>query len=106
MKDSTDLVKTLIDNDPMSLKNQFAQLNAKENQMNENYKTKMYDIKLYLHHETHPNVENEGALKVSHDGEEDKAVWLPKSAIQFQLLGPSTVLVVASEKLLIEKELV
>ena len=74
--------------------------------MNEEYKQRMYDIRLYLHHQTYPDAEDKGAIKVSHDGDEDAAVWLPKSAIQFQQLGPNAVDVEAPEKLLIEKGLV
>ena len=33
--------------------------------------------------EMHLHVETENAILVSHDGDKDKAVWLPKSQVEF-----------------------
>lgn len=74
--------------------------------MNEDYKRKMYDITLYFHHETQQGYADKGAIKVSHDGDDGAAVWLPKEAIEWQMKGPNTVHVTAPESLLIEKGLV
>lgn len=39
-------------------------------------RTKLVDLTLHLHHETH------SALLVSDDGDRDQAVWLPKSQVE------------------------
>lgn len=41
-------------------------------------------LELHLHHETKPGQPDEGAILVSDDGDKSKAVWLPKSAIEFE----------------------
>lgn len=40
-----------------------------------------YDFDLVLHHETSPNESDSGAILVSSDGMESRAVWLPKVRI-------------------------
>jgi len=40
-------------------------------------------LDLVLHHETHTNEGERGALLVSEDGTEARAVWLPKAAVHF-----------------------
>lgn len=69
-------------------------------------KVRLHDLELYLHHETHPGERDQGAIRVSDDGDNKKAVWLPKSAIEFTRRAGGTVIVTATERLLTEKGLV
>ena len=64
--------------------------------------TKLYDIRLFYHAETY---KENGAILVSHDGDRENAVWLPKSQIEWEMRTPSTVLVTMPEWLVIEKGL-
>lgn len=43
----------------------------------------LHDVRMKLHHETQPGKTTLGALLVSETGDKDKAVWLPKSQIEF-----------------------
>jgi hypothetical protein len=63
---------------------------------------RLYDMRLFLHAETQ---KEDGAILVSHDGDKENAVWLPKSQIEWQKNTPSTVLVTAPEWLVVEKGL-
>ena len=63
---------------------------------------RIHDLRLFFHAETY---KENGAIKVSRDGDEEKAVWLPKSQIEWQMRTPSTVLVTAPEWLVINKGL-
>ena len=67
--------------------------------------TRLYDLKLFFHAETKQDEGNEGAILVSHDGDKEKAVWLPKSQVEWQKQSPVTVLVTAPEWLVIDKGL-
>jgi hypothetical protein len=51
------------------------------------------------------HTETGDAIKVSHDGDANIGVWLPKSQIEYQFKSPSTVVVTAPEWLIIEKGL-
>lgn len=67
----------------------------------------LHDIECYLHYETHPGQPDEGAIRVSLDGDDKKAVWLPKKAVQFEgKHGRGGYIVTAPKRLLIEKGLV
>lgn len=66
----------------------------------------LHDVQVYLHHETSPGIEDEGAIRVSLDGNDKKAVWLPKAACQFERQSRNLAIVTASERLLTEKGLV
>ena len=59
----------------------------------------LHDVTLVLHHETAQ------ALLVSETGDKRKAVWLPKSQIEFEKRPKATVEVIAPEWLLIDKGL-
>ena len=59
-----------------------------------------YELDLFLHHET------EKAIKVSDSGDEEDAVWLPRSQVQIMYQRDDLITVVMSEKLAQEKELV
>ena len=61
--------------------------------------TRMFNMCLFFHAET------DDAIKVSHDGDASISVWLPKSQIEYQMKSPSTVVVTAPERLIIEKGL-
>lgn len=41
----------------------------------------LIEIEVYLHRETSPGEERQGALLVSLDDNKDDAVWVPKSAL-------------------------
>jgi hypothetical protein len=45
------------------------------------FKSDLHDMTLALHHQT------EKAILVSETGDEKKAVWLPKSKVEFALTG-------------------
>lgn len=47
----------------------------------------LHDLTLVFHHETSPGKPDSGALLASIDGDENKAVWLPKSQIEFKATG-------------------
>jgi len=59
----------------------------------------LQDVMLVLHHET------AHALLVSEAGDKRKAVWLPKSQIEFEKKPKATVSVTAPEWLLTDKGL-
>jgi len=63
-------------------------------------KSNLIDLTLQRHHET------EKAILVSDDGDREKAVWLPKSAVEVEEKGKSIVIVTLPEPLAIEKGLV
>ncbi len=63
-------------------------------------RSNIIDLELWRHHET------EKAILVSDDGEREKAVWLPKSAVEVEEKGNSIVIVTLPEPLAIEKGLV
>lgn len=42
-------------------------------------RSELTDLTLHLHHETSPGDPDRGAYLVSDDGDDAKAVWLPKS---------------------------
>jgi hypothetical protein len=44
----------------------------------------LIDLDMALHAETHPGNSEKGAVLVSNDGDEEKAVWIPKSLCQFE----------------------
>ncbi|CAA2141361.1 hypothetical protein [Hyphomicrobium sp. ghe19] len=69
-------------------------------------KVSLHTLELWLHHETYPGDPESGALKVSEDGADDQAVWLPKSQCQVESRRGQIVLVTAPERLLTEKGLV
>lgn len=68
-------------------------------------KKELLDITMQLHHETKPGSE-EGALLVFDDGDKDRAVWLPKSQIEFTLKPKGIVEVTLPEWLALEKGLI
>lgn len=47
----------------------------------------LHDLTLVFHYETQSGSPNTGALLASIDGDESKAVWLPKSLIEFKPTG-------------------
>lgn len=47
----------------------------------------LHDLALVFHHETRAGKPDDGALLASIDGHESKAVWLPKSQIEFKPTG-------------------
>ena len=47
-------------------------------------KSNIVDIEVTLHHETKVGNVDEGALLISLDGNNDSAVWVPKSQIEFE----------------------
>jgi hypothetical protein len=64
-------------------------------------RSNLYDLECIIHHET------EKAWLVSTDGVRDNAVWLPKSACEVErVVGARTVILTASQQLLIDKGLV
>lgn len=70
-------------------------------------KLDLVDLDMSLHHETKPQLCNDGALLVSLDGNRAKAVWLPKSLVSFEVdQGRGTVAVTIPEWLAIQKGLV
>lgn len=66
----------------------------------------LHDLDVHIHAETQTHDPEEGALRVSLDGNDKKAVWLPKKAIQFTRKTRSSGVVTASERLLYEKGLI
>ncbi|VFU07883.1 hypothetical protein [Methylocella tundrae] len=64
------------------------------------------DLALVIHHETKPGMKNEGAILVSDDGDREKAVWLPKAAVEFEITSPDVATVTMPERLAIDKGLV
>jgi len=66
----------------------------------------LYDVMVHLHFETSPGQEDEGAIRVSLNGNDKQAVWIPKAACQFEKKGKNLAVVTASERLLTEKGLV
>lgn len=47
-------------------------------------KSDLMDFDMMLHAETHPNNPSAGAVFISDTGDENKAVWIPKSLCQFE----------------------
>lgn len=43
----------------------------------------LIDLTLFLHMETKPGRPDEGAIRVSDDGDDRRAVWIPKSLLEF-----------------------
>ena len=66
----------------------------------------LVDVEVHLHHETYPGEENRGAYKVSLDGDNETAVWVPKSAAQFELKSKRVGTLTLSEELATDKGLV
>jgi hypothetical protein len=64
------------------------------------------DVEVHLHHETYPGEDNLGAYKVSLTGEADDAVWIPKSAAQFERKARRVGVLTLSEELATTKGLV
>jgi hypothetical protein len=60
----------------------------------------LIDITMQLHHET------EKAVLASNDGEREKAVWLPKTAIEIERTATNIAIITMPERLAIEKGLV
>ncbi|MBY0560153.1 MAG: hypothetical protein K2Q04_09905 [Hyphomicrobium sp.] len=59
-----------------------------------------------MHHETQPDDPERGGLKVSDDGDDDRAVWLPKSQVQIESRRGRVIVVTMPEALATEKGLV
>lgn len=53
-------------------------------------KSDLHDFTVALHHETQVRNPDAGAVLVSNDGEEKKAVWIPKSAAEIVREGKFT----------------
>ncbi len=51
------------------------------------------ELTLYLHHETHEGEASMGAIKVSDDGVEARAVWLPKSQVTWRSAGKGNIII-------------
>lgn len=66
----------------------------------------LHDIEVHVHVETQSHDPEAGALRVSLDGDDKKAVWLPKCQIQFEKKTARTAVVTAPERLLYEKGLI
>jgi hypothetical protein len=66
----------------------------------------LHDLEVYVHVETQPHDPDHGALRVSLDGDEKKAVWLPKSQVTFEKKTFRTGVVTVPERLLYEKGLI
>lgn len=69
-------------------------------------KSNVHDLEMCLHHETEPDMEDEGAILVSLCGTREKAIWLPKSQAQYERKAGTTVTVTAPEWLLMKKGLI
>jgi hypothetical protein len=50
-------------------------------------KSKLIDLDMVLHAETHPGKSEQGAILVSDTGDENAAKWIPKSLCQFDDTG-------------------
>lgn len=68
-------------------------------------RSNLIDIEVIIHCETSPGCADKGAIFVSDDGDEAKAVWLPKSAIEIEY-KQNTSIVTLPERLAIDKGLV
>jgi hypothetical protein len=64
---------------------------------------KMVEAEVYFHYETEESSENAGAIKVSLNGDEDCAVWLPKKEINIHFTRVGRRLVQVPEWLWIKK---
>lgn len=52
---------------------------------NADARSDLIDVSLVLHHETPARgAHNQGAILVSNDGKESRAVWIPKSRCEFE----------------------
>lgn len=51
---------------------------------NDDVRSDLVDLTLALHYETPARGTNPGAIRVSIDGDDDKAKWIPKSRCQFE----------------------
>jgi hypothetical protein len=62
----------------------------------------LVDLTLHIHHET------DAAILVSDTGEEKRAVWVPRSQVEIEKLGPrgNEAIVTMPQWLAIEKEFV
>ncbi len=60
----------------------------------------LVDLTVTLHHET------EKAFLVSDSGDRDKAIWVPKSQCEVEVLKGNTVILTMPEWLAIERELI
>lgn len=47
----------------------------------------LIDLTMCLHAESKRGIKDQGAIRVSSDGDDAKAVWLPKSMCKFSLTG-------------------
>ena len=63
-------------------------------------KSDLVDLTLQVHHET------EKAVLVSDTGERERAIWLPKSAVEIERKAKGIVVVTMPEHIAIEKGLV
>lgn len=70
------------------------------------FKSDLIDLEVILHHETKPGEPEEGAIKVSLDGNNAKAEWLPKSQVTFERRKNGEALVTLPENLAFEKGLI
>lgn len=64
------------------------------------------DIEVHIHAETKRGEPNAGAILVSLDGEKKSAVWLPKSAVEFEETSPGIWTVTLPLAMAMEKGLV
>lgn len=69
-------------------------------------KSDIIDIDVTIHAESKRGESNAGAILVSLDGEKTKAVWLPKSAIEFEQTSPGIFRVTLPERLALDKGLI
>lgn len=47
----------------------------------------LVDVTVLLHAESKRGQKGQGAIRVSNDGDDDKAQWLPKSQVEFSTTG-------------------
>lgn len=47
----------------------------------------LVDVTVLLHAESKKGLKDQGAIRVSSDGDDDKAQWLPKSQVEFSPTG-------------------
>jgi hypothetical protein len=69
-------------------------------------RSELIDIEVELHHETHPESDDEGAFKVSLDGNEKRAVWVPKSVSQIERKARGLAILTLKESLALTKGLI
>lgn len=69
-------------------------------------KSDIVDIDVTIHAESKRGESNAGVILVSLDGEQTKAVWLPKSAVEFKQTNPKIFRVTLPEWLALDKGLI